>query len=1212
MNYYSKWLKFTVICGLPLLFPQLMYSQDCPNVDIELLTQDDVDNFSANYPNCTELKRDLCIGKCNGSPQPYAEITNLQGLTQIEKISGDLDIKFTTGLTNLTGLENLTTVNHNVWLKTNEDLMSLSGLENLEYIGCDLKLEFLPINTLDGLGGIDTILGNVEIVVNAKLTSLDGIANANYPGSGLKIVNNVVLESIEGLASIKSIQKSVHITGCPNLTSLNGLHNIETIGGQLEIGSNDGLESLEGLESLTHVGTTFSISYNDNLLNLMGAGKLKSTDKLTITENPSLITLEGLDQLETAIDISISSNNSLLTLDGLNKLSTVDFFNLTNNPFTSISGLSDLRSVGTLLVTENSLTDLSGFQLLDSIESMRITRNSQLQNLGGLKETIFIKYLTIRENEILSNIQGLAIDSVYYLTLTGNQNMVNLEGANIRAATVLKIEGNPSLIQLKGLDDIEAINAIGIYDNPILENLEYINIEDDGELLIKNNSALVDLSGLDSISDMGMIRISENENLASFDGLESLIDLGFIEISENPALINIYGLRNVVPENNLEFFIINNPLLTECNITIVCEAYELLFQTALFNNGPGCNSPDDLSCSNFVSGELVFDYNENGIIDIDDILLEGVQVSYDNREQIKYSKADGSYKYFVNDEEEVSISFVDTSLWVVTAGQDSYQFQYDSDLTPCCDYDFLLDFKNKTNDAIIDIVLPNLRCNSEVDLQLQYSLVGGREGEGTVVLFLDPLSEFVSSDPMPTSQVGNKLEWDFLTTRPFQKQIINLTIATPDETFIGEKLNFSGEIYVTAFGSDPVSVTGANGIVRCSFDPNDKQIQPYSESGYTNFDDSTLVFTVRFQNTGNAEAINVVLKDTLSEYLDAQSLRVISTSHSSILEVSRINPNFVTFDFPNIFLIDSLTNPTLSQGYVQYSVNIKSGLSPGTVIENKAHIYFDNNPSIITNTTRNEFYFDLDQDGFLSIEDCNDENGNINPMAIEVSYNGEDDDCNPETIDDDFDQDGFLLVDDCDDTNSNINPDQTEEPYNGIDDDCNPETLDDDIDQDGFLLADDCDDTNSNINPDQTEEPYNNIDDDCNAATLDDDLDQDGFLLVDDCDDNDSNINPDAEEIPNNGIDEDCDGMDLVSSTYELDKSTINIYPNPVIDIINIDVSGNLEYSANLYDLEGKLIISTRNQTKIQIQTLPQGTYLLEIKDINSGTKVFERIVKGN
>ena len=37
-----------------------------------------------------------------------------------------------------------------------------------------------------------------------------------------------------------------------------------------------------------------------------------------------------------------------------------------------------------------------------------------------------------------------------------------------------------------------------------------------------------------------------------------------------------------------------------------------------------------------------------------------------------------------------------------------------------------------------------------------------------------------------------------------------------------------------------------------------------------------------------------------------------------------------------------------------------------------------------------------------------------------------------------------------------------EEPYDGIDNDCNPDTLDDDLDQDGYSLEDDCDDLDPN------------------------------------------------------------------------------------------------------------------------------------------------------
>ena len=123
------------------------------------------------------------------------------------------------------------------------------------------------------------------------------------------------------------------------------------------------------------------------------------------------------------------------------------------------------------------------------------------------------------------------------------------------------------------------------------------------------------------------------------------------------------------------------------------------------------------------------------------------------------------------------------------------------------------------------------------------------------------------------------------------------------------------------------------------------------------------------------------------------------------------------------------------------------------------------------------------------------------------------------------------------------------------------------------------------------------------------DKDGDGYFSDVDCNDTEASIHPDAHEIANNGIDENCDGADLVSSVFEFTNGTINIYPNPVSDIINLDVEGNLRFGANIYDLGGRLVLESINENKLNVDHIPLGTYLLEIKDLDSNQRIVERIV---
>jgi len=135
-----------------------------------------------------------------------------------------------------------------------------------------------------------------------------------------------------------------------------------------------------------------------------------------------------------------------------------------------------------------------------------------------------------------------------------------------------------------------------------------------------------------------------------------------------------------------------------------------------------------------------------------------------------------------------------------------------------------------------------------------------------------------------------------------------------------------------------------------AYDPNDKQAVPtgYGTAHYVE-PNTRLEYTIRFQNTGNDTAFTVVLRDTLSAWLDPATVRPGASSHPYSWDLS--GTGHLTFTFENILLPDTATNLEASQGFVQYTIWPKDSVPLESQVLNRAGIYFDFNPPIITNQT---------------------------------------------------------------------------------------------------------------------------------------------------------------------------------------------------------------------------------------------------------------------
>ncbi len=134
-----------------------------------------------------------------------------------------------------------------------------------------------------------------------------------------------------------------------------------------------------------------------------------------------------------------------------------------------------------------------------------------------------------------------------------------------------------------------------------------------------------------------------------------------------------------------------------------------------------------------------------------------------------------------------------------------------------------------------------------------------------------------------------------------------------------------------------------------SYDPNAKQAAPAGVNDPHWIKPNTPVeYLVEFQNTGTDTAFTVVLRDTLSPWLDPASVRPGAASHPYSWDLS--GAGILTFRFDPIALPDSNTNEPASHGFVQFLVRQYPDLPEGTLLENRAGIYFDFNEPVITNT----------------------------------------------------------------------------------------------------------------------------------------------------------------------------------------------------------------------------------------------------------------------
>lgn len=452
--------KLFLIASILMIFNCL---GQCPTTNILIETQEDIDNFASDYPDCSILTKELRI---NGVTSPITNLNGLSGITNAEEI-----FIHNTEISDFTGLHNLETIAHlSIWgnhtiqnleglsaiqslafleLFINNAITDVSGMPNLSFIE---NLSIFYNNNLSDLSAFNfiTTLTDLNIGGGNELTSLMGLENLQTIDGDL-VLSNLQLEDFSELNGLEDINGSLYILnnsnvqdisifneinilqdlyilGCPNLSDLTGLENIQIVGGTLRIGLMDQLTDLSIFSNLLYAGN-LDIYQNNNLQSLTGLESLQEIDQtLHLLNNSALVNIEALNGVSTSeiaeVVMSYNTSLSVCTTDFMctvvNDGSITKFINDNAVGCSSVEeiqkecllGSDDFTISNTVLLLPNPVSNMLQVHLTNNIELQSVL----VYSMSGQK--------LFESNQKIVDFSSLA-SGVYFVDVLTNRGMVS-------------------------------------------------------------------------------------------------------------------------------------------------------------------------------------------------------------------------------------------------------------------------------------------------------------------------------------------------------------------------------------------------------------------------------------------------------------------------------------------------------------------------------------------------------------------------------------------------------------------------------------------------------------------------------------------------------------------------------------------------------------------------------------------------------------------
>jgi len=782
---------------------------------------------------------------------------------------------------------------------------------------------------------------------NSDITDLSPLSQIEMVRGDLiiQLDNHVVDLSV--FDNLKEIGRDLRIA--VTVTTDIPFPNVEKVGNDLTV-SGGSLTDIAGFNNLISVEEDFLINGSGNLLDITGFQKLEKTGG----------------------DFSIYLNSELESISSFNELDSIfGRVQISDNPsLTAISGFNNLVHIGTdLYITSTGFTSLSGFpQLNDLGNDLYLSGNNNLELIDGFENLTYINGgLTIRFCSSMDTLEAFpSLTEVGEdILIEFNESLTEIKGFSAVTNVIkgISFRDNDVLKDINGFENLEALDGwLWFQNNPVLENVEgFKTVREIGDgINFTRNHSVQNVNGLSNVQSLGdNLIISDNDSLVELDSLENISSInGYIVVSKNDLLTSIEGIRNIDPFSVVGSFgsdlrILDNLSLEECSVRSVCALLTIPGKTyEIENNKTGCNDAEEIECFDLsIGGYTFYDTNANGIQDENEFGISNQSVLLTPDGHNSLTDINGLYYLFPPMDGNYEIEWQEDPRWTLSSDSSAYNVEIINGEIPEELFSFGLTPNFSEESATVSIASQQTRCNELAILKITYQNTGTFVMSGELVFNFDENSSYVFADQIPDNidNTNQIITWNIDNLYPQESREITLILEMPSEIFTGTFLDFSGQLILGQNGNTTeLAITNYSSEVRCSYDPNDKLVNPIGQ-GTENLTtpDTTLNYTVRFQNTGNAEAINIHIIDTIDNHLDMETFRV---NGSSFPVQTIIRDDIVRFNFNNIYLPDSLSDPMGSQGFVSFSIDPVPNLPDPTEVYNSASIYFDENPPIKTNT----------------------------------------------------------------------------------------------------------------------------------------------------------------------------------------------------------------------------------------------------------------------